>query len=206
MNKRDITKLVLAAALVAALPACDDSAAPPPKLAPPAQQPAAQQQPAEQPVKLAAEDLEGSALADSSVPFILKIETETVSSGSSPDGSDGGKLIITAYISAHHAVKAPTSISIEVPKGTSLAKGQVEEKLAFLPGGETTRVFEIDLGANGKLAADAPVRVKVSLRDPKGGFGAYAERVYPEKVATPAKKSSRVPKPPVARPGAPLVH
>ena len=190
MNKRDMTKLVLAAALVAALPACDDAQAPAPQLSPPAQQPAA----AQQQTKPAVDSLEQSPVADSSVPFILKIDTEEMA----------GKLVVTANIDAHHEVKAPTSISVDLPEGVTLVKGEAEEVLAVLPGGKTVRVFEVDLGAKGKLSSDAPVKVKVSLRDPKGGFGAFAERTYPEKEVAPVKKSSRVPKPPVARPGANL--
>ena len=52
------------------------------------------------------------------------------------------------------------------------------------------------------LTDATPIKVIVDMKDPNGAFGAHAERVYPEPKKVKKPGSSRVPKPPVGRPGA----
>lgn len=168
--------------------------------APAVQQPAADQKAADgqaaadetTAAKPDASELEKSSLADAEAPFVLKLDSNP------KDLPDNGVVELTARIDAHHALATPTSISIELPAGAKLVSGEAKETLADLPAGTTTRVFKVALSQ--KLSD--PIKVSVGMVDPNGRFGAHATRLFPEPAQPASVKTSRVPSPPVGRPGA----
>lgn len=178
---------LLVVALAASTAACNSSNdAPPPQLAP-----ATNNEPAPSPEKRneMAESLEQSEL-DSAVPFVLTIDV--------PEHERSGNTItVHATIDAPRQLNAAASINVVLPKGASIDEGDASETMAYLPAGQTKRVFKV----TGDFDAAKPVKVQVQVKDPNGAFGAYAERVFPEPPAAPVKPRA-VPNPPVSRPGA----
>ncbi|RLB47857.1 MAG: hypothetical protein DRI90_25930 [Deltaproteobacteria bacterium] len=194
MDKREFSTIVLAAALAAAVTACNSSDGPAPQVAPAPPEPVAEEaQPAQESNLPPASELEQSALVGMEAPFVLTLVTPT----KVPDKA--GVFEIEAQIKAPQELNAPAAISIELPKTAKLKKGEVREVLATLPGGLTTRTFEVELTE--PLTDATPIKVVVDVKDPKGAFGAHAEKVYPMKPKAQKSGSSRVPKPPAGRPG-----
>jgi hypothetical protein len=143
---------------------------------------------AEEAPKAPLEASEGEALG----PFVLTLR--------GPDKvPDQGEIELQAKIDAHKEFKVPATITVELPKGAKLTSGKDKESLASIPAGETLRTFKVAIA--GKL--EAPIKVIVDARDPAGAMGAHAERAFPEAKATYTRPSSKVPPPPVGRPGGP---
>jgi len=95
-----------------------------------------------------------------------------------PDKAVKGPVELSIDIDSQKGFAGETEISVQLPKAAKLVSGAANEKLQSLPQGKTTRTFKITAP---KLSADDPVRIVVEGRDPKGTFGARAERVYPER-------------------------
>jgi hypothetical protein len=196
---RNVAKLsVVATLLGGSLWACNGGETPDPQHAPPStsEAPAAETKGprADQP---SATDLEGSSLADAEVPFIL---TVTPSVEALPEGGlpEGGVIELVATIESHTGFKTPTKIHVDLPPNAKLLDGEALETLADLPAGKTTRRFKVEV--TGELSD--PIKISVGMVDPHGRFGAHATRLYPEpEEATNKVRTSRVPKPPVGRPG-----
>ncbi len=192
---REFSMVLFAAALTAAATACNTNDGPAPHPASAANESAPAETPATEPAKLAAEDLEHSSMAGAQeAPFVLRIET--------PDKPpEIGKVFrIEARIKSAHGLNAPTTITIALPPTATLKKGLEREELGTLASGDTTRVFEFETSE--PLTSATPIKVIVDSKDPGGAFGAHAERVYPEPQKAQKPGNSRVPKPPVGRPGA----
>jgi hypothetical protein len=147
--------------------------------------------PATQEKEVTGADLEGSKLADAEVPFVLKLQA-------TPDQMPAGGVVdIVATIEAHSSFQTPTKITVELPPNAKLLAGEATETLADLPAGTTTRQFKVEV--TGELAD--PIKVSVGMVDPHGRFGAHATRLFPEPEEATKVRTSRVPKPPVGRPG-----
>jgi len=95
-----------------------------------------------------------------------------------PDKAAKGPVELSIDIDSQKGFAGETEISVQLPKTAKLVSGMANEKLQSLPQGKTTRTFKV---TSPKLSADDPVRIVVEGRDPKGTFGARAERVYPER-------------------------
>jgi hypothetical protein len=95
-----------------------------------------------------------------------------------PDKTAKGPVELSIDIDSQKGFAGETEISVRLPKGAKLVSGAADEKLQSLPQGKTTRTFKVTAP---KLSAADPVRIVVEGRDPKGTFGARAERVYPER-------------------------
>jgi hypothetical protein len=95
-----------------------------------------------------------------------------------PDKAVKGPVELSIDIDSQKGFAGETEISVQLPKAAKLVSGAANEKLQSLPQGKTTRTFKITAP---KLSAADPVRIIVEGRDPKGTFGARAERVYPER-------------------------
>jgi len=202
MNKqhRELSVMVLSAALTASAWGCSTAEPPAPQHAPGTSATAAAADPppvataaqAAQTAPPAASALEASAIAGVEVPFVLTLET--------PDKvPTKGVVHIAAQIKAGAALAVPTTITIELPAGAKLKSGKAREKLASLPAGLTKRAFEVTLAE--PLTATAPIKIRVDAVDPGGAFGAHSDRSYPEAAKVNKAGASRVPPPPVGRPG-----
>jgi len=184
---RTYGNIALAASIALALTGCSKDEAPPPQLAP---APEMTQTQNDQPT-LKAEDLEHSTL-DAQAPFVLKLET-TATKGQT------GPIELTARIDAPHTIDAPTSIELKLPDGAALLEGTKRETLADLPGGVTTRTFKVDVTK--ALSPSNPIEVAVHMQHPGGAFGAHARRQFPKELVQTPLSPSKVPAPPVGRPG-----
>ena len=193
---RNVSKLSFIAALLGAV-ACNSSPssvppAPASDAPAPAEAPKAEAaEPKSEEAKAAATDLEHSGLADAEVPFVLTLETTP------KEPPDRGVVSIVARIEAHQAFSTPTKIEIALPPSAKLIDGQAAETLADLPAGTTTRTFKVQLSER----LSDPIKVSVGMVDPHGRFGAHATRIFPEAEPPAPVRTSRVPTPPVGRPG-----
>jgi hypothetical protein len=108
-----------------------------------------------------------------------------------------GVLQLEARIDASRLLKAPVTLSVELPPGATLTSGDRSEEVNVRPG-RTTRTFRIE----GRQAGTVKVVAHVASRS----WGAHAERLYPEpppQAAIPAAHAPQA-RPPFVRPARPV--